>query len=151
MTVAGIVDDIGVVAQEAFKSVGAGAAVERIVAVVAADHVGKRIAGETQRVSWFVRIRVKVLDVGPKGVIVVHDNVIVPCVCRFQYYGKTIAANIIFVIAVTASERVGSALPEETIAFVIAPDVVRATVAEPFKSGSRQDKIFDVGLKCVRN
>ena len=99
----------------------------------------------------FARIRVKLLDVGPKGVIVVHDNVIVPCVCRFQYYGETIAANIIFVIAATASERVGSALPEETIAFVIAPDVVRATVAEPFKSGSRQDKIFDVGLECVRN
>ena len=41
--VAGIVDDIGVVAGAAAHGVGAGAAVERVVAGVAGDHVGEAL------------------------------------------------------------------------------------------------------------
>ena len=43
--VAGVVDDVGVVAGAADHGVGAGAAVERVVAGVAGDGVGERVAG----------------------------------------------------------------------------------------------------------
>src|SRR5262245_31643331 len=62
--VAGIVDDVGVVAAPAHHVVGAGAAVDEVVAVIAVDDVIELVASEIDGIRAVVVLDVELLDLG---------------------------------------------------------------------------------------
>ncbi len=62
--VAGIIDDVGVIAAPAVHPVGAGAAVDDVVSFVAVDDVVELVAGEVDGRRAVVVLDVELLDLG---------------------------------------------------------------------------------------
>nr|GFD56765.1 hypothetical protein [Tanacetum cinerariifolium] len=71
--VAGVVDDVGVVAQTTLHAVGTQAAVEDVVAVVAGQGIVQAVAGGLE---VGVAEQAQVFDVGRKGVVDAGENAV---------------------------------------------------------------------------
>ena len=102
--VAGVVDDIGVVAGAADHGVGAGAAVERVVAAVAGDDVGERIAGA---VDVGAAGQGQVLDIGAERVGDRRLHRVGALVERLRHHVAGIVDDV-GVVAGAADHRVGA-------------------------------------------
>jgi hypothetical protein len=127
--VAGIVDDVDVIARAAIQMIGAGFAIERVVATVAGDRIGKRIARAAdagraleQKVFdvAFERMRDRRLD-EIEALVGAFDDLIpgivddIDVVARAAGHHILAGAAVELVDAGEAIERVIAAKPEQAV------------------------------------
>ena len=126
--VAGIVDDVGVVAAPAVHAVGAGTAIDDVVSVVAADLVVELVAGEIDGCRPLMVVGQEPFDLGAGGQGVAHDGS-----DRIEAFagllpGKVAGVvDVILIVAGAAIRAVGAAAAVR----MSSPSMPRSTLTPP--------------------
>jgi hypothetical protein len=144
--VAGVVDHIGVVAEAADHGVGAGAAIENVVAAVAGDRVGEAVAGAVDVAAAGQR---QVLDIGADGV---GDRRLHRVGARVEHLRHHVADVVddIGVVAEAADHGVGAgAAVEDVVAAVAGDRVGEAVTGAADVGGATQGQVLDIGAERV--
>ena len=139
--VAGIVDEIGVVAGAAAHEVGAGAAVDEVVAGIAEDRVREAIA-EALQVG--AALQDQIFHVGGEREVDGREHRVVALAGALDH-GVTGIVDKIGVVARAASHDVGADAAVDEIVAGVAEDGVGQVVAEALQVGiALQDQVFHV-------
>ena len=131
--IAGVVDEIGVVAGPADHGVGTGAAVEEVVAAVAEDRVCRAVA-EALQVG--AALQDQGLDVRRQPVVDGGEDRVVALAGILDHLIAGIVDEI-GVVAGAAAHGVGAGAAVEEVVAAVAEDRVRQAVAEALQVGSR--------------
>ena len=144
--VAGIVDEVGVIAGTAAHGVGAGAAVDEVVAGIAEDRVGQRVA-ETLQVG--AALQHQCLHIRRQPVVDGGEDR-VAALPGILDHGIGGIVDEIGVIAGTAAHGVGAGTAVEQVVAGIAEQRVGQTVAEALEVGAAlQHQSLHVGRQPV--
>ena len=140
--VADVVDLVAVVAQPPDQRVGAGPAIEHVVARVARDHVRQRVAGAA---DVGAAGQGQILDIGRQGEADRGKDNIVPLARLFDHRIGGVVDHIA-IVALRADQRIRSTAAVQHIVAGIAGDHIRQRIAGARQiRGSGQGKVLDVG------